>query len=238
MDKRILKGVYAITPVLTFDDEFRSTKALYLQWLDEMLDAEIKLIQFRPKTVDGETRFSDAERKEIAQAMKEKAEKHGAYLVVNDDAHLAFAIDAGLHLGQRDLKESQIAYALKVKEKGHLVGVSVSNERELNKAFNLNAGRERLVPDYLGVSTGFKTTSKKDFKSGDMLFLEHVAKSHGHHLRVFAIGGIKEENLRQVMRTGFVHGVAAIGSVSTGPQAASFKDSFELARRHIPGKRL
>jgi thiamine-phosphate pyrophosphorylase len=81
--------------------------------------------------------------------------RHGVPLIINDHLDVALASGAdGVHVGQRDLPPD---VARKLLGPRALIGLSVSNEREVDQANALGA-----MIDYVGVGPVFDTPTKPD----------------------------------------------------------------------------
>ncbi len=85
-----LRGLYAITDSQLLDD------GRLLPYVEAALRGGARLLQYRDKSSDQARRLREAE------SLRELCERHGAQLIVNDDAELAARLGVGLHLGQTD----------------------------------------------------------------------------------------------------------------------------------------
>jgi len=85
-----LRGLYAIT-----DSKLLADGRL-LPYAEAALAGGARLLQYRDKSDDDRRRLREA------QALRDLCERHGAQLIINDDAELAARLGAGLHLGQDD----------------------------------------------------------------------------------------------------------------------------------------
>lgn len=85
-----LRGLYAIT-----DSKLLSDGRL-LPYAEAALKGGARLLQYRDKSSDDRRRLREAE------ALRELCARHGAQLIINDDAELAARLGVGLHLGQDD----------------------------------------------------------------------------------------------------------------------------------------
>lgn len=195
-------GIYGIT-----SRDFGKT---HLESAKILLEAGIKIIQYREKTASTRTMFSDA--KEIKKLCRE----YNALFIVNDRVDIALASDAdGVHLGQEDMP---IEIAKKILP-GKIIGISVSNTKETLEAQHNGA-------DYLGAGSIFPTGTKKDStvigleKLGEIMSVARVP--------VYAIGGITLENLDMVKKYN-VHGVAVISAILASDDPA--KTAREFIRR-------
>jgi thiamine-phosphate pyrophosphorylase len=85
-----LRGLYAITDSTLLAD------GRLLPYAEAALSGGARLLQYRDKSRDDGRRLREAE------ALRELCHRHGAQLIINDDAELAARLDVGLHLGQED----------------------------------------------------------------------------------------------------------------------------------------
>ena len=85
-----LRGLYAIT-----DSKLLADGRL-LPYAEAALKGGARLLQYRDKSEDDRRRLREAE------ALRELCDRHGAQLIINDDAELAARLGVGLHLGQED----------------------------------------------------------------------------------------------------------------------------------------
>lgn len=93
-----------------------------------------------------------------------------------------------IHLSLRDFRENP-----QIREKFSLVGVSVHSVEEAKEAQSLGA-------DYITAGHVFETDCKKGLKGRGLEFLQNVAKSVS--IPVYAIGGIKGDNMESVKNAG------------------------------------
>ncbi len=113
-----------------------------------------------------------------------------ALFIVNDRLDVALAAGAsGVHLGQEDLP---VAEARRLSE-GMVIGCSCQEVEHVRRACEDGA-------DYIGFGSVFKTRTKPDREPMDLELLKAAAE----HSRVplFAIGGIRLDNVDAVQRAG------------------------------------
>jgi thiamine-phosphate pyrophosphorylase len=152
----------------------------------EMLDAGIKIIQYREKERKLGEQYREC--REIRQLTRD----YGACFIVNDHLDLAVAVGAdGVHLGQDDLPVEQ---ARQLVGPQMLIGLSTHSPGQANAAV-------RAGVDYIGVGPLFRTYTKKDVCDPvGLAYLDYVAANCP--LPQVAIGGIKENNVAEVVRHG------------------------------------
>lgn len=187
--------VYLVTDRGLFD----SKEALY-RAIQEALRAGIRRVQLREKGL------TDRELLSMAYRMKELTTKYNAELFINDRADVALIVNAeGVHLGQSSMPADVVRGI--VKGQMH-IGVSTHS---LDEA--LTASRQGA--DFITFGPVFYTPSKAGY--GEPLGLQKLKEvSQVIEIPVYAIGGIKRDNLVDVLKAG-AKGVALI----TGILAAS-----------------
>jgi thiamine-phosphate pyrophosphorylase len=169
------------------------------------------IVQFRDKTMDNAEFIATAVR--ILQITRPA----GVPLIVNDRVDIAIAMGAeGVHVGRHDAQVRGLRRSLPA---NMILGASATTFDEALEASDAGA-------DYLGVGPVFPTASKADAKPP--LGLDELAKiCRAVHSPVVAIGGITQENLKQVIDAG-VTGAAVIAAVA---EAADMqRATAELAR--------
>ncbi|MGV7246591.1 thiamine phosphate synthase, partial [Caballeronia sp. M23-90] len=116
----------------------------------------------------------------------------GVPLIINDHIDVALACGAdGVHIGQKDLPPE---VARKLLGPRALIGLSVSNEREVDDANPLGT-----MIDYVGVGPVFDTPTKPDASAA--LGIEGIAALCARSLHpTVAIGGIQLSNAGYVKR--------------------------------------
>ncbi len=164
--------------------------------VEEALKAGVKAVQLREK--DLPTR----ELLDMAYKMRELTARHDAKLFINDRADIAMCVNAdGVHLGQ----SSMPVYAVrKVVGDRMMIGVST---HKLNEA--LTAKREGA--DFITFGPIYPTPSKLKYgKPVGVESLKIVAEKVA--IPVFGIGGIKPDNVEDVVNAG-AYGVALISGI-------------------------
>lgn len=152
----------------------------------EMIDSGVKLIQYREKEKSMLEKYSEC--MEIRRLTKEA----GVTFIVNDHVDLAMAVGAdGLHVGQDDLPISVIRQITGGKI---FIGLSTHSPEQAQQAVKDGV-------DYIGVGPVFKTYTKKDVCDPvGFEYLEYVVKNID--LPFVAIGGIKEDNVKEIVKRG------------------------------------
>jgi thiamine-phosphate pyrophosphorylase len=172
----------------------------------QMIDGGVDLIQLRAKT------HASAEIAKIAAAVHDRASERGVPLVINDHPEIARRVCAeGVHVGQDDLP---IAEVREIAGANCVVGKSTHSFDQAIRAFYEGA-------DYVGFGPIFATPTKPDYPP---IGLEEIRKVHNAvRIPIFCIGGIKLENLPEVIEAGARRIVIVSGLLQA-------RDSAEYAR--------
>lgn len=193
------------------------------QFADAALAGGVDIIQLRDKGSPGEQRFGPLEaRDELAacEILADAARRHGALFAVNDRADIAHAAGADvLHLGQGDLP---LDVARDFVGPDTLLGLS---SHDADQAAAAAAGEA----DYFCVGPCWPTPTKPG-RAAPGLGLVRAAAGFGGDKPWFAIGGIDEPRLPEVLAAGArrIVVVRAI-TAATDPRAAAQRLSSALA---------
>lgn len=160
----------------------------------EMLEAGVKIIQYREKTKDMRDKYEEC------LAIREMTRHAGACFIVNDDIHLAMVVDAdGVHVGQEDLP---IAAVRSLIGRERIIGLSTHSPAQAREAVTLGV-------DYIGVGPIYPTKTKDNVCDAVGLeYLDYVADNID--LPFVAIGGIKTANVAEPVR----HGATCVAMVT------------------------
>lgn len=173
-----MRGVYAITP-----DENDTAKLI--AGVEKVLEAGIACLQYRNKDADASLQL------EQAGLLRALCSLHSTPLIINDDARLAFAVDAdGVHLGADDGSITQ-ARALLGPDK--IIGASCYSDLQL---------AARAVDDgasYVAFGAVFASPTKPGAPG---VALDVFGRAAQFGVPVVAIGGITPDNGRQVVAAG------------------------------------
>lgn len=151
-----------------------------------MLDAGIRIIQYREKTKKMGLKYEECLQ---LRAMTREA---GAAFIVNDDIDLALLVGAdGVHVGQEDLPVEAVRSLV---GEDMSIGLSTHSPEQARAAVTRGA-------DYIGVGPIFATQTKEDVCAPvGFEYLDFVVRNLD--LPFVAIGGIKEHNLGDVVAHG------------------------------------
>ncbi len=165
------------------------------EFADAVLAGGVNIVQLRDKGSPGEQRFGPLEaRGELAalEILSEAAQRHGALVAVNDRADIARAAAADvLHLGQDDLP---LAVARAVVGPDTLIGRSTHESGEAARALMEDV-------DYFCVGPCWPTPTKPGRPAPGLDLVRTVA-STSPDKPWFAIGGIDEQRLGEVLAAG------------------------------------
>lgn len=177
-------------------------KYSYIDSVRIALEGGCRWIQLRMKDAD------EALLEETALIVQQMCRDYGATFIIDDHVLLAKKIKAdGVHLGKNDMS---IAEARKILGDSYIIGGTV------NTLEDVLSGRQTGFPDYFGCGPFRFTSTKKNL--APILGLEGYRniirgmEEAGIHLPLVAIGGIRKEDIPDLLETG-VHGIALSGSI-------------------------
>jgi thiamine-phosphate pyrophosphorylase len=154
-------------------------------FLNAILGAGVDVVQLREK----EAEAGDLLR--WGETFREAAERHGALFIVNDRPDVAYALDAdGVHLGQDDLPPR---LARDILGDDAIIGLSTHSPAQWDAA--------APEADYLCIGPVWETPTKPGRPAAGLDSVRHAAESVETRTW-FAIGGITEANLLEVMVAG------------------------------------
>ena len=157
-----------------------------VQVVAEMLEAGVRLVQYRAKEKEFRSKYLDC--REIRRLTREA----GATFIVNDHPDLALMVEAdGVHLGQDDYP---IGSVRKLVGEEMIIGLSTHSPEQAGDAIRHGA-------DYIGVGPLFRTFTKKNVcKPVGLDYLDFAVSRVS--IPFVAIGGIKVHNIAEVRRRG------------------------------------
>jgi thiamine-phosphate pyrophosphorylase len=184
---------------------------------ESLVAGGIDLMQLRAKNLAP----SDIE--EVAVELHSITVAHGVPLIINDHPEIARNVRAeGVHLGQDDLT---IAEARKIVGPDCAVGKSTHSVDQAVAAFYEGA-------DYIGFGPIFATPTKPDYSP---VGLEEITRVHDAvRIPIFCIGGIKLDNLPEVIEAG-ARRVAIVSGLLQASDPAEYARSTSqmLSRRPL-----
>lgn len=162
----------------------------------EALEGGVRAVQLREKDLSGHELFM------LAGELRNITREYGARLLINDRLDIALAVDAdGVHLGAASLP---VSTARRILGPQHLIGYSAHAVNEASQAAEDGA-------DFVTFGPVFYTPSKAPY--GEPLGIELLrSASAALTIPVFALGGVKRENIAEVMAAK-AHGIALISGI-------------------------
>jgi thiamine-phosphate pyrophosphorylase len=156
-------------------------------FLDAVLFGGVDVVQLREKGVEARREL------QLCEVVAQAAERHGALWSVNDRADVAFAARPDvLHLGQDDLP---VPVAREVLGSAVVIGRSCHDEEQVEAAA-VESG-----VDYFCVGPTWPTPTKPGRPAPGLALVRHAA-ALGTDRPWFAIGGVDERNLDEVLEAG------------------------------------
>ncbi|MDR1926884.1 MAG: thiamine phosphate synthase [Endomicrobium sp.] len=178
MRKQMPKGLYGITA-----ENFSNGKD-NISVVKEMLDAGIKILQYRDKYKTKIEKFKQCE------TIRKLTSDYKCFFIVNDDIDIALSLKSdGVHIGQEDLP---ITKTREIVGETITIGVSTHSLKQALIAVQNGA-------DYVGVGPIYKTFTKDN--AVNPIGLNYLAiYINNIQIPKVAIGGIKLENLSEVCK--------------------------------------
>lgn len=193
------------------------------EFADAALAGGVDIIQLRDKGSPGERQFGPLEARSELSALEilaDAARRHGALLAVNDRADIARVAGADvLHLGQDDLP---LAAAREIVGSEVLIGRSTHASEEASRAVTEDI-------DYFCVGPCWPTPTKPG-RPAPGLELVRTVSAMAPDKPWFAIGGIDEQRLAEVLKAG-AHRIVVVRAITGAddPGAAARRLSSALA---------
>jgi thiamine-phosphate pyrophosphorylase len=181
---------------------------------EAMIAGGVDLLQLRAKD------HASAKIAEIAAELHRMTVERSVPLIINDHPEIARLVGAeGVHLGQDDMP---IAEARKVAGPNCMVGKSTHSVDQAIRAFYEGA-------DYIGFGPIFATPTKPDYPP---VGLNDIQKVHDAvRIPIFCIGGIKLDNLPEVIEAGARRVVIVSGLLQAKNIAEYGRAAKELLNR-------
>jgi len=181
----------------------------------QALEGGVRTVQLREKDLSSRELFK------LAEELRLITSQYGARLLINDRVDIALAIDAdGVHLGAAS---QPVSTARRLLGPQRLIGYSAHSVPQAAQAAAEGA-------DFVTFGPVFFTPSKSDY--GEPLGVDQLrSASEALTIPVFALGGVKRENIAQVMAAK-AHGIALISAVIAAAdpktETASLLQAIEL----------
>jgi thiamine-phosphate pyrophosphorylase len=172
-----------------------------------LIDGGVDLIQLRGKNVNLETLSR------VAADLHPITSRAGLPLIINDHPEIAASVSLeGVHVGQDDLSIQEVRQKV---DRACLVGKSTHSVDQAVAAQVEGA-------DYIGFGPLFATPTKPNYSR---IGLNHIAEVHEKvRLPIFCIGGIKLDNLRDVIAAG-ARRVVIVSDLLQAPRIAAAAQS-------------
>jgi thiamine-phosphate pyrophosphorylase len=171
---------------------------------EAMLEGGVDLIQLRGK------KQSIDELVDLAEELHELTSRSSTPLIVNDHAEVASKVPVeGVHVGQAD---DSIEVARRKAGRAVVVGKSTHSLEQARAA-------QREGADYIGFGPIFATLTKPDYEP---IGLKDIKQVHlDVDLPIFCIGGIKIDDLKEVIAAGAKR-VAIVSGLLKAPKIANY----------------
>jgi thiamine-phosphate pyrophosphorylase len=171
-------------------------------FLAAVLSAGVDIVQLRQKELEA------GDELRLLELFRRACDAHGALLAVNDRADVAYAVGADvLHLGQNDLP---VAVARQILGVAPVIGLSTHAEAEAE------AASVEPAADYFCTGPVWPTPTKPGRPAPGPGLLRYAA-GLGTSRPWFAIGGISEANLGEVLGAGASR-VVVVRAITEAPE--------------------
>jgi thiamine-phosphate pyrophosphorylase len=166
----------------------------------DALRGGLRAVQLREKDLPAAQLF------ELAVVLRQVTREYGARLLINDRIDVVLAADAdGVHLGKAGLP---VAEARRILGRDCLIGYSAHSAVEALQA-------QRDGADFVTLGPVYPTPSKAVY--GEPLGTGVLtAAARMIHIPVFALGGVKQETVAEVLSAG-AHGIALVSAIISSP---------------------
>lgn len=205
--KELLKGIYVLSDALLTPTE------TILSQIERVLKAGVSVIQFREKYA------SDDEIEFTCKALKALCTQYNALFIIDDRALLAKKVDAdGLHVGEDDISYEE-ARAIMGEDK--IIGISCYGNIERALKY------EALGADYVAFGSFFPSPTKPHSKVVPLEVLVEAKKVL--RVPICAIGGINEENIGEIAKSG----IEMYSVISAVYKEGNIEKNIEMLQRKI-----
>jgi len=157
-----------------------------IEVVEKMLKSGVKIIQYREKKKTLREKLLECEK------IRQMTLDYGCIFIINDNIEIAKMVLAdGVHIGQDDYLLERVRDFL---GEEYIIGLSTHSRTQLYDAHKIGA-------DYIGVGPIFKTFTKEDVCDPvGFEYLDIAVKES--KLPFVTIGGIKENNMEDVLKRG------------------------------------
>lgn len=196
-------SVYLVT------DQFNLSEDEFLNVIEEAVKGKTSIVQLREKDSDTRDFY------ELALKVKAITDKYDVPLIINDRIDIAQAVDcAGVHLGQSDMP---CTMARRILGEDKIIGISATTYDEAIQAQNDGA-------DYLGVGAIYQTSTKTD--AGISTHEDLMKIKEEISIPTVAIGGVKEDNTRELIEMYDFDGVAVVSAIMLSKNPRETSENF------------
>jgi len=167
-----------------------------LETVEAALKGGVRGVQLREKDL------SSRELYELAYNLRNLTKKYNARLIINDRVDIALAVEAdGVHLGLNSIPIHRVRRLL---GSSRLIGLSCHNQVNAIMAQENGA-------DFITFGPVYYTPSKANY--GKPVGIDNLeAVAHLLTIPIFALGGIKKENIQEVIAAGAA-GIALVSAI-------------------------
>ena len=177
-----------------------------------MIEGGVDMIQVRAKEL------THPQRVKLSLIVVGVASQHNVPVIINDDIDAAFEAGAdGVHLGQEDWAAIPRDTRVKRLASMRIVGISTHSLEQALAA-------ERDGADYIGVGPIFATATKPGVNPVGVGLIQQVRERVATPF--FAIGGITQENVAQVLEAGATR-IAVVSAILSAPDVAATVRAFK-----------
>lgn len=170
--------------LVTNSDAFNSDDE-FLDAVASALSGGVDIIQLREKTANANRIIA------LGKKIRELCSIYNALFIVNDRLDLAKILNAdGVHIGQEDV---DIKTAREFLGKDFIIGVSTHEIAQATEAIENGA-------DYIGVGPVYQTPTKQGREAVGLDYVKYASENVS--IPFFAIGGIDENNIDEVLNAG------------------------------------
>ncbi|MGX9789390.1 thiamine phosphate synthase [Mycobacterium sp. MMS18-G62] len=212
-----------VTAQLYLCTDARRERGDLAEFAEAALSGGVDIIQLRDKGSAGEQQFGPLEARQELEALEvlaDAARRHNALLAVNDRADIALAAAADvLHLGQDDLP---LAVAREIVGPDPVIGRSTHDSAQARAAVTEDV-------DYFCVGPCWPTPTKPGRQAPGLDLVRATAQLQTEK-PWFAIGGIDEQRLPEVLATG-ARRIVVVRAITAAddPKAAAGRLKARLA---------
>ena len=185
LEKKVFSNVLPQTDIYGITGEKFSKGRSNIEVAKDMIDAGVKIIQYREKDKSKREKYEDC------LVIRQLTKKANVTFIVNDDIDIAILTQAdAIHIGQGDMPIEKVKEIAPDK----IIGLSTRNREQAIDAVKVGA-------NYIGVGPIFNTSTKEDTEHCEGLnYLKWVSENIS--IPNVAIGGITEENIASVKECG------------------------------------